>query len=50
VILSFLENIHKKPLAFGHMDENKIFFFVFLNIFFLKKKSDILILGLYLTM
>jgi len=37
VILSFLEDIHEKPLAFGHMDENKTFFFFLffkINIFF----------------
>jgi hypothetical protein len=43
MILSFLENIHKKYLEFGHMHENKIFFVylkwgIFLNF---KEKSNI---------
>jgi hypothetical protein len=29
MILSFLENIHEKPLVFDRMHENKIFFYVF---------------------
>jgi hypothetical protein len=59
-IYIFLENMHEKPLEFGHIGENKTNFFVFLkwgNLFLnllefsnFGKKSGVLIVGLYFIM